>query len=256
MYVLGEAFRTIVQHEMLRSRSAMLGAHVRYSRFLRECRSSVIVRYRCRDSSACKFAVYFKTQLDRLTSASEMTNRLPSQGNNFGLLLIGVPLLALTAVWFVGDLVLPIDQWAFVKIAAPICLVAYGIIWWLTFRRTTMSGSLVLTSVFLLLLWMMAGVPFVGWLNAWRDSSPDEVLERRVVSATQTRRTCDVRLDRSIGDAWVVLLKRRDCDSLRPTQDSVQITARAGRLGVMWMSDYAIVRGGISGAAPATPKTR
>jgi hypothetical protein len=95
-----------------------------------------------------------------------MTAQRSTQGNNFGLLLIGLPLLALVAIWFVGDFVLPIDHWALVTWATPVCVLAYAVVWWLTFRNTKLNKQLGLTSVFLLFLWLMAGVPFMAWLNA------------------------------------------------------------------------------------------
>ncbi|MCE2989063.1 MAG: hypothetical protein ACK5UX_10080 [Burkholderiales bacterium] len=171
-----------------------------------------------------------------------MTKRLPTQGDNFGLLLIGLPMLALVAVWSVGELTLPIDQWALVKFAVPVCLLAYAVVWWLSFRNTKLILNVGLTSAFLLLLWLMAGAPFVGWFNAWNDDSPTLSIERRVLNTAQTRRACAAWLDKPIAEAWVVHLGRDACDGLRPPNDRLQIKARHGRLGMLWMSDYQVVR--------------
>jgi hypothetical protein len=49
-----------------------------------------------------------------------------------------------------------------------------------------------------------------------------------------------------------VFLKRRDCEALIPSQSRLQLKLRTGRLGMIWMVDYAIV---LSGSVTA-PNTR
>lgn len=179
-----------------------------------------------------------------------MPDSRPAQGNSFSILLLILPTLALALLWYEGGLHLPVNQLAFLAAATPVVGLCFLGCWWLGFHGVRHDRTLLMVGAFLGLFWMIAMLPLAGWLNqAGDDSAPRE--EIRAVLKTQvghggarSRSTpaCHVWLDAPLEGVGTLAIRRDYCDLIRPGEDGILMTVKAGRFGMAWLQDYQVIR--------------
>ncbi|MDQ8037227.1 MAG: hypothetical protein REI12_07375 [Pedobacter sp.] len=169
-------------------------------------------------------------------------------GNSLSLLLLLLPALALIMVWREGRLFMPVNLASFLILALPACLAAFALLWFLSFRQAERDRSLYAVTTFLLVFWMIAGLPFLGWLNHAGDKSHAYTLTRAITKiqgspgGVRSKPSCHIWLDTEVDGVKVLGIRRDYCDIIRPGQDGIEVSLKKGSLGFAWMVDYRIVR--------------
>lgn len=105
-----------------------------------------------------------------------------------------------------------------------------------------------MTTAFLFLLWSIAGIPFIAWLNEAFDESPPQKETRGIVrtqrhgGGVRSRAVCSIWLNRQIAGIDVLSVRADYCEIISPGIDGLEAQVRAGALGFPWLGDFAIIK--------------
>ncbi len=175
-----------------------------------------------------------------------------SQGNRLSILLLALPIVAL-AVVFTNKFHMPVSQPSYLMVAALASALSFMVMWWLGFHGVQMDRTLWGVAAFMFVLWMIAGIAFVGWLNQAADASETTTEYRKIVrkhyssgggfvGQAKSSPSCMVWVDTPVADTDVVILRADYCDLIGDDNDGVMLTLKQGRFGMPWLQDYSLIR--------------
>ncbi|OFW87776.1 MAG: hypothetical protein A3B66_06380 [Alphaproteobacteria bacterium RIFCSPHIGHO2_02_FULL_46_13] len=179
-------------------------------------------------------------------------NRKPQpQGNWLAIFLLIIPIGSL--IWSLRTkIVFPINQLDFLIQSSQYIVLAYIILWVLSYHqeRGKNNKTLYAVSAFMLVLWFIAGLATVAKINVAWDESPEKIfyvkaIESRKLSGGQkpaSSGSCLVTFDKEILGVDHISVRYNECDDIQPNVDGLQIHVKEGYLGFPWMADHSIVK--------------
>jgi uncharacterized membrane protein len=187
-----------------------------------------------------------------MNKEEQLENRKPEpQGNWLAIFLLIIPIASL--VWSLRTkIVFPINQLDFLIQSSQYIVLAYIILWVLSYHqeRGKNNKTLYAVSAFMFVLWFIAGFATIAKINmAWDNSSEKiyfiKAIETKKLSSSRkpvSPGSCLVTFDKEILGVDNISVRYNECDDIQPNTDGLQMSVKEGYLGFPWMADHSIVK--------------
>ena len=162
------------------------------------------------------------------------------------LLLLLVPIAALIYA-FSDKLHLPADHAGYLRFSLAISLGCYLVVWAATMGRPRRHGVDIPMFIFLLMLWVIAGIAGLAAMNQRWDGDGAAthhaaITRKHAGSSSKGGGSCTVWLSPHSAELTVMQIRRDYCPLVQPGNDGLEFRLAPGALGMPWARDYAVIR--------------